>query len=440
MLFKHQQEGAAWLAARRAAGLWDEQGLGKTATAITAARQLGLKRVLILAPSSVVHNWAREIARWAPGTSVQVVTASSQLVDPSVTWVVTSHGQLLTPTFGRLVENVWDATIVDEAHAFKNPAAKRSRALYGLSAQVNARSIVSRSRRAWLLTGTPMPNNPTELWTGLRGIAPERLYQPGTRVPMSWMQFRARFCTLEAVPFGPGVKVVGARNQPELRERLNGFYLRRMKRDHLDLPPLRWGTVELTPDDDSLPAELQDIETSLRGLTGEELLEALRKRVEFSTWRRLCGLAKAGPAADLLVDELENEPGKKLVVFAHHSEVVDVLCDQLDQFGVVRITGDTPAIERQRAVDAFQTGTPRVAVCNIVAGGVGVTLTAASDVVFVESSFVPGENAQAADRCHRIGQTGSVLARVLSLSGSVDALISEILATKSAMIRSVINA
>jgi SWI/SNF-related matrix-associated actin-dependent regulator 1 of chromatin subfamily A len=257
--------------------------------------------------------------------------------------------------------------------------------------------------------------------------------------PLNWFQFRDRYCLCKASPYHDGVKVVGVKQEmlPELRDKLAGFSLRRLKRDHLSLPPIRWGTTVVTSDT-ALPKELVDIERELKGKT--DVLAALRDEVEFSTWRRLCGVAKAPAAVELLVDELENST-KKVVVFAHHTEVVEILAEGLAQFGVVKITGATSAKERQNAVDVFQASPGvRVAICQIVAGGVGITLTAASDVVFVEASFVPGDNDQAACRCHRIGQTQPVLVRMLSLAGSVDELVAEILTRKSAMIAQVVGA
>ena len=156
----------------------------------------------------------------------------------------------------------------------------------------------------------------------------------------------------------------------------------------------------------------------------------------------MCGEAKAKAAAALLIDELSTDPARKVVVFAHHASVLDTVLAALraDEIGAVEITGRIGPADRQRAVDAFQRdASVRVACCNIVAGGVGITLTAAHDVVMIEQSYVPGENLQAADRCHRIGQRESVLVRVLVLSGSVDSHVAEALALKRAMLAATVQ-
>lgn len=432
-LYTHQDLGAEWLAATTRGGLFDEQGLGKTATCIVAADRVGARRVLVVAPVVVAHNWAREMRRWSPARKVQVITTGRTKVDASASVVIVTHALLLSAALrAQLFAVRWDVAIVDEAHAMKNPKAQRTKHTYTLGAQLNAPSVASCSARTWVLTGTPMPNNPSELWTHLRGLAPERIYLPGTQRPMNWWQFRDRYCVLAVTRFGE--KIVGAKNVDELKERMRGFSLRRLKRDHLSLPPVLWGTVAITGD---VTKELRELEASMKkGSDGAPD----RDSVEFSTWRRLCGLAKAPAAAELLAGELD-EGTHKEVVFAHHKEVIDTLHGSLAAFGPVTITGAQSAAERQAAVQRFQTDPAcRVAICNLVAGGVGITLTASSRVTFVESSFVPGENAQAADRVHRIGQTAeTVSVRVLSLAGSVDELVAEINARKASMIRAVLQ-
>jgi SNF2 family DNA or RNA helicase len=130
-----------------------------------------------------------------------------------------------------------------------------------------------------------------------------------------------------------------------------------------------------------------------------------------------------------------------VVVFAHHTAVVDELVRGLKGYNAVSITGATPAAMRDYRVQLFQDERQgvRVIICNIVAGGTGITLTAASEVVFVELSPVPGENAQAADRVHRIGQEKKVRVRVIALAGSIDEDFTELLRRKTKMIREVLQ-
>lgn len=433
ILYPHQEAGIEWLMQRPRAGLFDDQGLGKTAQAIVAAARLGLQRVLVIAPTVVTHNWQREIQAWSPTSRVQVIRTGRAMVERGPGWVVMPHALVLKDALRAQLAD-FDLVVLDEAQFFRKPSAQRTRLFF-----LGADAICRRAPRCWILTGTPMPNNPTELWPMLAGLAPDRLrVEQGSQRLLNYSAFRDRFCVTEPAFRGRGVRVVAAKNVPELRSRLLGFSLRRMKEQVLDLPPIRFGTVALTEEGPRSQA-LREADERLRGLDGEEMLQAMRDDVEFSTWRRLCAMAKVRPAAALLDAELRSH-SRKVVIFCHHRDAVVELRSALHEFGTVAITGGDSPEARFATVNAFQTDARvRVCVAQIVAGGTGVTLTAASDVVFLEQSFVPGENLQAADRCHRIGQSKPVLVRFLSLAGSVDEVVVEVLARKTQMIREVLS-
>ena len=143
---------------------------------------------------------------------------------------------------------------------------------------------------------------------------------------------------------------------------------------------------------------------------------------------------------DLLDLEINHGSLRKILVFAHHTDVIREIAEGLAEFGVVTITGATLPKARQVAVDRFQTDpSVQVIVCNIIAGGVGVTLTAACKVELAEMSFVPGDNSQAVKRAHRIGQERPVRVRCHSLAGTPDEMIVDALRLKSSMIREVLQ-
>lgn len=430
-LYPFQVAGARWLREHRRGGLFDEQGLGKTVQAIHAAVALDA-RVLLVVPTVVSHNWAREIEKWAGvyAKPLQVVVHGKETVSPAARWVIVPHSLMLRPAIADQLKG-FEAILLDEGHFFRSPSAQRTRTFF-----LGRDPVCRRAPYCWLLTGTPVPNHAGELWPMLAGIAPERLRFDGKL--MGYGAFLDRFCVLAPNPFGTKPKVVGLKNPDELRERLGGFYLRRLKKDELTLPPIRYGHVVLTPEEAQSEA-MQAMEAKFGGLRGEELLDAMRRDSDFSTWRHECGRLKAHPAVDLLRSDFESGMGK-VVVFAHHLDVIRTVVSGLSDYGAVALIGAKSAGERQAAVDAFQNDPQtRVCVAQIAAGGVGVTLTAASDVVMVEQSPVPGDNSQCIDRCHRIGQGKSILVRFLSLAGSVDEVFAEILARKSAMIAEVLK-
>jgi SWI/SNF-related matrix-associated actin-dependent regulator 1 of chromatin subfamily A len=162
--------------------------------------------------------------------------------------------------------------------------------------------------------------------------------------------------------------------------------------------------------------------------------------VALARLRRLTGIAKASTTVELLQDELATGALDKVVVFAHHREVLRTLAAGLARFGVVTVDGDTSPARRQAAIDRFQTDSAtRVFLGQITAASTAITLTAACHVVFAEASWVPADNLQAAKRVHRIGQTRPVLVRFISLAGSLDEAITEVLRRKTRLLAQIMD-
>ena len=436
--YPYQEEGIAFLAARRRAALLDEPGLGKTAQAIEAMARVAARRTLILAPLIVVGNWERELAAWAPWASVQRLRKGrDRISDASV--IICPHSLIASRQIhAQLCAGQWDCAIVDEAHYFKTPGAQRTQALYS-----RAHGVANHCERLWILTGTLAPNNASETYSHLSQLAPNALLCNGR--PMSHAMFVARYCQVETVNFGRGSvqRIVGNRNADELRSIIESVSLRRRKVDVLrDLPASRSAVVPLPPPSQKALRPLREVldriageaQVDLSSLDGADLMAVLRDSAEFGTYRRLTGEVKAAAAVDYLRNELDSGL-PKIVVFAHHLSVIAQLAEGLADYGVEVIAGSVAADDRQRIVDRFQTDPScRVVVGQLAAASVGITLTAASDVAFVEADWTPGNNRQAADRVHRIGQTAPVLVRYLAMQGSVDADVMAALERKTAML------
>jgi SWI/SNF-related matrix-associated actin-dependent regulator 1 of chromatin subfamily A len=235
-------------------------------------------------------------------------------------------------------------------------------------------------------------------------------------------------------------RIIGAKRVNELAALLRPYVLRRTLDDvAIQLPPLRWADVLVEPDDLLPKPEMsgeelqvvQSAETKLRD--GEALTPA--DLMDLATLRRWTGIAKAQAVADLLSEEAE-----RIVCFAIHREVIDMIQNVLGDAAAVTDGRTTPE-QRQRAIDGFQGRipgcTPRILICQLAIAATALTLTAAAHVVFAESSWVPAEMAQAAARCHRIGQSRPVLARTVSLKGSIDEIVNATLRRKLSVIASV---
>lgn len=423
-LFPYQIDGANFLAPRAAALLADEPGLGKTVQAIRACDLARVLKVLVICPASVVENWRREVQKFRTG-------------DWSA--FVTSYDKAAGSDRPRILAQQWDVLIVDEAHYLKSPAAKRTRSIYGKNATRGVDALASRAAQVWALTGTPVPNNPGEMYTHLRALAPERVRSETTGLPWTYMQFVNAYCQLKFNGFGQ--QIVGSKNEAKLHAKLDGFMLRRRKADVLkDLPPLRF--TELYLDGDAAALETPEAD-ELRKALADEGVEGLRRLAYdggVAKLRRLTGTVKALPAAAWVKDWLESNPvEKKLVVFAHHKDVIETLYDKL-HVQAVRVDGSMKQHERQRSVDRMQNDpTVRVFVGQLTAAGTGITLTAASELLFVESSWVPAEMDQAAQRIHRIGQTEPCLVRFATIAGSIDEDIQRAIARKMGSIAKVVD-
>ena len=414
----------------------DDMGLGKTIEAIGVYLQMKKPKTLILCPASLKINWQRELWAWAFENRVSV-SHGKNCVDNHVVImnydIVQNHLEYLRKT-------KWELMILDECHYLKNPQAQRTKAIYGyrFDPAVKAKKILC-------LTGTPILNRPIEIFTTLKYLMPE-----------AWKDmhvFGKKYCDAYQDRFGWNYS--GASNLEDLQKKLRStVMIRRLKQDVLkELGPKVRQVIELDPDtqgkrilrkEQSWFKEIVDL-SDKEILTEEDyklviqLMEAgfTAQFEEMSTVRRENAEAKIPMVISHLKDLLENED--KVVVFCHHKVMADALMESF-LHAAVRVTGETSQIDRQKAVDQFQTQKDRrLFIGNIKAAGVGLTLTAARTVVFAELSWVPGEVTQAEDRCHRIGQTDSVLVQHLVLQGSIDAVMAKTIVYKQGIIEKAVN-
>lgn len=454
-----QSAGIEYAVDRRATLIADEMGLGKTIQAIGVINATAPKSVLVVCPASLKGNWERELRKWLTVSMSIGIADGADL--PSTDIVIANYDIL-----GRcgLVEDrvregyrgkdekycvatrKWDMVIVDEAHYCKNYKAIRTRAVAGLCESAG---------RLLLLTGTPVVNRPTELWQLLTMLDPQSYGR------QQWWWYHKRYCNMEKTRYGVDVSGANTDTLPELQDRLRRtMMIRRLKQDVLtELPPKRRQLIVLDTDEypdlrRAVQSERSDAEMSEARIADAEAAAEVAKCGEESEYatavkelsrasavafadmsrvRKDTAVAKAPYVVEHVKEMLENVD--KVVVFAHHHEVVDILMKGLAQYNPVSITGETAVAKRQQIVEYFQTNnTVRVFVGSITAAGVGITLTAASTVVFSELDWVPGNMSQAEDRCHRIGQTDSVNVYHIVVDGSIDQRLAQTIVDKQAVI------
>jgi len=431
-----QRAGIAYALGRPSTLIADEMGLGKTIQAIGVMNaDASIGSVLVVCPASLKLNWKREIEKWTTRGLTVAVADGKHL--PSGVNVVVANYDILYKHEAALAASPFDLLVVDEAHFVKNPKARRSRQVYALA---------KAARRRLFLTGTPIVNRPAELWPIVNCLDPARWPK--------FFSFARRYCN--AFHNGFGWDFTGAAHLEELQERLrSSIMVRRLKADVLaELPAKRRQVIELAANGASAAVSreraafeaheeaIEDlrVKAELAKADGPEAYAAAvralqdRTRVAFeeiSVVRHETALAKVPAVLEHL--ETATESGK-VVCFAHHRDVVAAIAAAYPGRSVV-INGETSIEDRQAAVDAFQTRPEIVLfIGSIGAAGVGITLTAASHVVFAELDWVPGNVTQAEDRCHRIGQRESVLIQHLVLEDSLDARLAKTLVAKQEVI------
>lgn len=416
-LFPYQREGV--LFGIQKAGrvlIADEMGLGKTVQALGIARYYKAEwPLLVICPSSVKFAWKAQILKFLPAISEGEISVIDKTSDPlpvvtsSNTVVIVSYAQA-TNRLQKLKEKAYRVIIFDESHSIKDNKAQRTKMSQAISAKAT---------RVMLLSGTPALSRPAELFNHLRAL--------DSKLFPNFRDFAIRYCDGRQGPFAFEAK--GATNTEELVVIMEKTHMiRRLKKDVLDqLPPKRREKIELSGD--AVGARLAQLQKAKAACLSSADRGA-EKQTMLLAYYAETGMAKAAAVAEYVCNEFfqsdgddEVERPKKVLIFAHHQPVLDTLCNRIAQKRVryVRIDGRTPAKKRDELVQQFQTDQlVRAAVLSVTAVGVGVTLTAASVVVFAELHWNPGTLFQAEDRAHRVGQNDFVQVQYLVAKDTAD--------------------
>ena len=431
--FPYQRAGVAYIVSRRNTLLGDSMGLGKSATSILAINHVRPNSVLIVCPKTLKINWMRELEMWM--TISRNVDLLKDRWRP-FTEIGIIHYDILHKLEPDIKEMTWDMLIVDEAHGIKNSKTRKSKMVTAIKAH-----------RKIYITGTPVVNRPKELWPLIHSLDPDRW--------QSFLHFGDRYCKNEADEgYRPRGKQFGqyngAANLEELQKILRAtVMIRRSKEEVLpQLPGKIRQVVELEVDSSVKQAvaagvkEFKAIEERVESLSS--VVEKLKKGGKEDTYKQaVLSLKEANlekfsalarqrvesarlklPYVLQYLEELLEDSEEKYIVFGHHKEMLGALYEKFEKVSV-KIDGSvTSEQKRQDAVDNFQNDpSVRFFFGQFTAAGVGITLTASSNVIFVEMDWVPGNISQCEDRSCRIGQKNSVNVMHIVLEGSIDAYI-----------------
>lgn len=460
-----QRAGVSYMTERKRVLLGDEMGLGKTVQGIAAVCHAKAFPCLVICPVSLQLNWVREIEKWA--------------VDKRVTMEVEESADFTVIPYSQVVkhENIlkkgthWQALICDESHYVKNSKAQRTKVV---------KSIAKGIPNIYLLSGTPIVNRPAEFITQLQIL--DRLNEMG-----GWKHFTDRYCDAKQERFG--LNINGASNLTELNSRLRAScYIRRFKKDVLkELPDKQRSVIEVPISNrkeyestrKEVREELAQLKIKSKEFTQDVLNEVANSKLEQvqEKWGELFPEEKV-PSADssaklkrllharllrresfiensegiLLLNKLKIrsmqgklkaavewidhflESGEKLVIFCDHIEAQEAIYNKLAKKSTA-IMSHMDTETRQKSVDRFQNDKKiQAIVCSLGAAGVGFTMTASSNVLFIEQGWTPAIHDQAEDRTHRIGQKNAVTAYYMLGKDTIDGDIYGLIQKKRAIV------
>ena len=439
----YQRRGLAWLAFHARLGLGgvlaDDMGLGKTAT--TLAHLLDRPGPhLVVCPLSVVRNWEKEAARFTPSLSVHIHHGGDRAQGDDAAEllagfdiVITTYG-LLSRSDGALEGVEWTTVVLDEAQAVKNPHTKAAKAVRKL-----------RATQRLALTGTPIENRLSELWSILDAVNPGLLG--------SLTRFQGEFAT-------PIEKDHSADAAERLRRLTAPFLLRRTKADKQLLPDLpdkveqiAWATLtrEQASMYQSVVDELLKNAEQANGMRRRGLVLASLTRLKqicnhpahaLGDGSRLTGRSGKLARFDELVEELL-DAGERALVFTQYREMGDLLQRHLADVPGIEVPflhGGVARRQRDTMVERFQegSGAPLLLV-SLKAGGTGLNLTSASRVIHYDRWWNPAVEDQATDRAWRIGQERTVFVHKLVCTGTLEERIGQLIDEKRALASAVVG-
>jgi SNF2 family DNA or RNA helicase len=451
--FNHQIDGVRFGLNKKRFLLCDDQGLGKTKQIIDFVGCLEktdtINKVLIICGvNSLKYNWQSEIGihsdekGWVLGTRFRKTTGKTyegstkdKLADlenlPDSRYLITnietlragaekiSKSKYHFPVAEKLAElckkGIISVIAFDECHKSKDPTSLQSRAMSLLSAQYMA-----------AMSGTPLMNNPLDLYFPIHWLGYEQ---------HSLYQFKQHYCT-----FGGwgGSQVVGYKNLEEIRALMEEIMIRRLKSEVLDLPEKirKIEYVDMTPKQNQIYKEVYNgVMSDLQKIkfSNNPLSMMIRLRQATGWTGIISDKVQESAKMDRMIELVQEivASGQKAIIFSNWESMTEVAKEKLKSYNPAYITGATKADERMKEVDRFQTDDKcRVIIGTIGAMGTGLTLTAAQNVIFLDSPWNMALKAQAEDRAHRIGTKGTVNIITLVCKNTIDERIEELVEKK----------
>jgi SNF2 family DNA or RNA helicase len=425
---EHQKVAIEKLLANDRYILADDMGLGKTTSAIIASMESGAKKVLIICPASLKINWQREIENYSDKKTLIVEgkkwgsTFDYYIINYDI---IKNYHSMESVALGEeirqpILKEKFDLVIIDEAHYISNPTAQRTKLI---------NDIVDKIPKVWLLTGTPMTSRPINYYNILKIVQ--------SPIALNWQTYVKRYCG--GYQFTVNGKKIwntgGATNLDELRDRTKNLVLRRMKTDILDLPDKIITPIFLDLKSTFYDEELEDFMRITNDNKNKESISITINRL--MKVRQVIAYEKVEYTSEIIDRCLEQ--GKKVIVFTNFTMTLDMLHEKYKKNSVV-LDGRMSKEKRQQSVDRFQNEDKiKIFISNIIAGGVGITLTSAEVVIMNDLSFVPAHHSQAEDRAFRYGQKKNVIVYYPIFENTMEKIVYNILNKKKNIIDQVMG-
>jgi SWI/SNF-related matrix-associated actin-dependent regulator 1 of chromatin subfamily A len=423
---------------------------------------------LIICPSILKYNWLKEARKWMIGNITVYIYESKKIRyyekrltnhDKNTVLHIINY-DILEKFKDRLMEIPFNFFVADESHYMKNQEANRTKI---------AQKLAKKAKWKIFITGTPIYNKPKDLYVCLNLIDPEMFG--------NYYMFATKYCGAKKVKIGSKsvMKLEGPTNVEELNTILRANYMvRRMKTDVMkDLPEKMKDVIILNEDDldglvqkekkaladgkaqeEKMKAEVEELRELIK--TNKEYETIYKDKVktlrevrfksfgELSRIRKELAIKKVPYVIDFVTDILENsqDPQSKIVVFGHHTEVLEAIYTSLIKYGPVIITGKVSDTERQRSIALFkEKNNTRVFIGSMGAAGTGVDglQVNCNTVVFAELDWTPSLVDQAESRLQRIGQKNTVWVYHIVANDSIDSRIVKLMMEKEAVSKEILD-
>lgn len=393
----YQRVDVAFLKKVPHAGIFNEQRTGKTPTTLILMKEMGFKRIGIVAPASYVTGWVRESEKWLGRTAlVPMGTKRKKVMDElrqSDEFIFVVSYETMRRYIKEFNMQV-DAFIVDEAHRLRGRDSKQTKAVKEFGWNY--------AKHRYALTGTPSVRAGDDIWSILNFLYPDR-FKSYWQFVDRYMQTKTDWWTGNTVSTG---KFKANRIQ-ELQDILVVLSVNRKRLDVMKwLPPKEYITIELEADKKQMKAyEELDSMYELTNEDGEIVVDCPSDLARLTRLRQVCLDPKilnydAPSAKTVWIKEWVKDNPEPVIIFSKFTSYLEQLDKELraDGHRVGMITGKVTGTKRQQVVDDFQAGKIDILLCNIIAAGVGLTLDRASVAIFADREWNPGDNAQAEDR------------------------------------------